>query len=47
MKAVYFDHHGGVDVLEYGELPVPELKEDEVLVKVKVAALNRLDLWVR
>jgi NADPH:quinone reductase-like Zn-dependent oxidoreductase len=26
------------------ELPIPELKDDEVLIKVKAAGLNRADL---
>jgi len=47
MKAVFFNEHGGLDVLQYGDLPVPEISSDEVLVKLEFAALNRLDLWVR
>lgn len=47
MKAVYFHRHGGLDVLEYGELPTPIPAPGRVLVHLKFAALNRLDLWVR
>ncbi|OQX56816.1 hypothetical protein B5M50_06755 [candidate division KSB1 bacterium 4484_219] len=47
MKAVYFDHHGGVEVLKFGDLDVPTPSNDEVLVKLEFAALNRLDIWVR
>lgn len=47
MKAVYFHRHGGPEVLEYGEFPTPEPGEGQVLVRLKAAALNRLDLWVR
>lgn len=47
MKAVFFQQHGTLDVLEYGELPTPEPGPGEVLIRLKAAALNRLDLWVR
>jgi NADPH:quinone reductase-like Zn-dependent oxidoreductase len=47
MKAVYFHRHGGPEVLEYGDFPTPEPGPGQVLVKLKVAALNHLDLWVR
>lgn len=47
MKAVYFQQHGGLDVLEYGEIPTPSPKAGEVRVRLTAAALNRVDLWVR
>lgn len=47
MKAVFFHQHGSLDVLEYGELPTPEPGPGEVLIRLKAAALNRLDIWVR
>lgn len=47
MKAIFFDKHGSTDVLQYGDLPTPEPGRGEVLVRLRVAALNRLDLWVR
>jgi NADPH:quinone reductase-like Zn-dependent oxidoreductase len=47
MKAVYFDHHGGPDVLQVGELPSPEPSSGEVLVQLEAAALNHADLLVR
>lgn len=47
MKAVYFDHHGGRDVLQYGELPTPQPGAGQVLVKLEAAALNHADLLVR
>jgi len=46
MKALYFNQHGGVDNLQFGELPDPERMPGEVLVRVEAAALNRLDLFV-
>ncbi|MBI4397909.1 MAG: zinc-binding dehydrogenase [Candidatus Omnitrophica bacterium] len=47
MKAVYFEQHGGTDVLKYGERPVPEISENEVMVRLKAASVNHLDIWVR
>lgn len=47
MKAVFFHQHGSLDVLEYGEIPTPEPGPGEVLIRLKAAAVNRLDLWVR
>ena len=45
MKAVRLHGHGGLDLLQYEDAPVPEICADEVLLKVKAAALNHLDLW--
>lgn len=47
MRAIYFHHHGGLEVLQYGELTTPVPSTGEVLVKLKAAALNRVDIWVR
>lgn len=47
MKAVFFERHGGVDVLQYGEIDDPLPEPGQVQVRLKSAALNRLDLWVR
>ncbi|WP_455449916.1 zinc-binding dehydrogenase [Natrinema thermotolerans] len=47
MQAVQITEHGDTDVIEYGEFPDPEIDRDEVLVDVKAAALNHLDIWTR
>jgi len=47
MKAVGFSRHGGPEVLEQLELPIPEPKAREVRIKVKAVALNHLDVWTR
>ncbi|MGO9242980.1 MAG: zinc-binding dehydrogenase [Bryobacteraceae bacterium] len=47
MKAVQIHSHGGPEVLEYTDIPEPQLRADEVLVSVRAAALNHLDLFVR
>jgi len=39
--------HGGPDVLQYTDYPIPDPKPGQVLVRLKAAALNRMDLWVR
>jgi NADPH:quinone reductase-like Zn-dependent oxidoreductase len=47
MKVVLFRRHGGPEVLEYTDFPEPEPGAGEVLVRLKAAALNRMDLTVR
>lgn len=47
MKAVYFEKHGGPEVLKYGTLPDPTAGFNDVLVGIKACALNHLDIWVR
>ena len=47
MKAIAFRTHGGPEVLEYLDFPLPEITQNQILVQIKSAALNRLDLWVR
>ena len=47
MKTILFHKHGGPEVLEYTEFPMPEPKYGEVLVRLKAAALNRMDVMVR
>ncbi|MCA9810960.1 MAG: alcohol dehydrogenase catalytic domain-containing protein, partial [Candidatus Dadabacteria bacterium] len=47
MKAIRFHEFGEVEVLKYEDVPGPEVGDDEVLVRVKAAALNHLDLRLR
>ncbi|MBI2008908.1 zinc-binding dehydrogenase [Candidatus Saccharibacteria bacterium] len=47
MKAVFIEKQGGLEVLKYGNLPKPKPKKGEVLIKIKAAALNHLDLHLR
>ena len=47
MKAVRIHEFGGPEVLRYEEVPDPQPRKDEVLVRVKACAMNHLDLWVR
>ena len=47
MKAVLFRQHGTSDVLEYADFPTPQPLPGQVLIRLRAAALNRLDIWVR
>ncbi|TML23227.1 MAG: zinc-binding dehydrogenase [Actinobacteria bacterium] len=47
MKAVRIHEDGGPDVLRYEDAPDPEPGPDDVLVELRAASLNHLDLWVR
>ncbi|MFZ5857887.1 MAG: zinc-binding dehydrogenase [Chloroflexota bacterium] len=47
MKTTLFRQHGGPEVLEYTDFPTPEPKPGEALVRVRAAALNRMDVMVR
>jgi NADPH:quinone reductase-like Zn-dependent oxidoreductase len=48
MRGAIFYEHGPIDVIQVAnDLPVPEPGPGEVRLKMKAAALNRLDLWVR
>lgn len=46
MKAVVFRQHGDLDQVMVADMPTPEIGPHDVLLFVKAAALNRLDLWV-
>ncbi len=47
MKALYFEQHGELDVIQYGQVPDPETGPGQVKVRVRATALNYLDIWVR
>jgi NADPH:quinone reductase-like Zn-dependent oxidoreductase len=47
MRAALFRQHGGPEVMEVAEVPDPVPGPGQVLVRVRAAALNHLDLWVR
>src|SRR5438046_9700141 len=47
MKAVRFHQHGGPEVLRYEDVPTPEPGPGEVLIALRAAALNHLDLFAR
>lgn len=43
MKAIVYQRHGGPEVLEYRDIPAPVPAANEVLIRVRAAALNPLD----
>src|SRR5256885_6373942 len=47
MKAIRFHQHGGPEVLRYEDATTPEPGPGEVLVALRAAALNHLDLFTR
>jgi NADPH:quinone reductase-like Zn-dependent oxidoreductase len=47
LKALAFREHGGLDALGYQDVADPKIGEGDVLVRVRAAALNHLDLFVR
>lgn len=47
MKSIEFINPGDYDVLKIVDRPIPELKEGQLLVKVKFAAVNSVDNTVR
>jgi NADPH:quinone reductase-like Zn-dependent oxidoreductase len=47
MKAILFQQHGGPEVLEYTDFPTPEPGPGEVQIRLRAAALNRMDLLCR
>ena len=47
MKAIRIHEDGGPEVLRYEDAPDPEPGPGEVLVELRAASLNHLDLWIR
>jgi NADPH:quinone reductase-like Zn-dependent oxidoreductase len=47
MKAIRIHEDGGPEVLRYEDAPDPEPAPGEVLISLRAASLNRLDIWVR
>ena len=43
MKAIVVDEYGGPEVLKYEDVPRPEPKDDEMLIKVFAAGVNSFD----
>lgn len=48
VKAIRIHRHGGPEVLQIDDLPIPDAKgTGYLLIKVRAAAMNHMDLWVR
>jgi NADPH:quinone reductase-like Zn-dependent oxidoreductase len=46
MKALYYEELKGYKGIKIGDMPIPEITESEVLLRVKAFSLNHLDIWV-
>lgn len=46
MKAAQIPDHGSPDQIQINDVPEPEVHPQELLLDVRTAALNHLDLWV-
>jgi putative PIG3 family NAD(P)H quinone oxidoreductase len=47
MKAITFEDFGDADVLKLADVPAPEVRPDDLLVRVHAAGVNRADLTHR
>jgi NADPH:quinone reductase len=47
MKAIQFQKHGGPEVLALVDLPMPEPKPNEAVVKITAAGVNFVDIYIR
>ena len=47
MKAFILDRYGSADGVRAGDMPDPELREDDVLVQIHAAGVNLLDSKIR
>ena len=41
MKAIFQDEYGTVDVLKFGDVATPKIGDDEALVRVRAAGVDR------
>jgi NADPH:quinone reductase-like Zn-dependent oxidoreductase len=47
VKAVRIHEDGGPEVLRYEDVPDPEPAPDEVVVRLRTASVNHIDVWLR
>src|SRR5947209_18735937 len=47
MRAFVVDRYKGKSAVRLGEMPEPEVRDDDVLVQVHAASLNQLDSKIR
>jgi len=47
MKAIQINQFGSNDVLQYVDVPIPNIQEDEVLIKVAATSVNYADIKTR
>lgn len=47
MKAAYIEQTGPPNVIQYGDLAIPPVGDDQVLVKVHAVTVNHVDTYIR
>ena len=47
MKAVRIHEYGNENVLKYEDVPIPEIQDDDILIKIYAAGVNPLDWQIR
>jgi NADPH2:quinone reductase len=47
MKAAYIEKTGPAEVIQYGDLPKPQVTDSQVLVKTGAVAVNPIDTYIR
>ncbi|MFO1422007.1 MAG: NADP-dependent oxidoreductase, partial [Candidatus Competibacteraceae bacterium] len=47
MKAVRIHAYGGPEVLHHEDVPMPQLQPDDILIRVRAAAVNPVDWKIR
>ncbi len=47
MKALYFEEHGDLSVMRYGERPEPQVQPGWVKIRVRASSINHADLFSR
>ncbi len=47
MKAIQFDHFGATDVLQWVDVPQPVTDDEQLLIKVRSAGVNPIDVKIR
>ena len=47
MRAAFLIGHGGNEVVAVGERPAPRRSPGEILIRMKAATVNRVDLYMR
>src|ERR1041385_2401771 len=47
MKAIRIHEDGGPEVLRYEDVPDPQPRDGEVLIELRAASMNHLDVWIR
>ncbi|MCA9191061.1 MAG: NADPH:quinone reductase [Planctomycetales bacterium] len=47
MKAAFIEQAGPPEVIQYGELPIPKVEENQALVRTAAVSINPIDTYIR